>query len=86
MFLRSKVAVVGASLYILVFIAASLYPLFSREMFAGLPAVMLAWPWIDYWPPSSVFLLIACPLLNAVLIYIFLAILSFVLSWFPRRT
>jgi hypothetical protein len=76
-FLRSKLAAIGAGLYLLVFICALLYPLFDRRMLSGLFAVMLIWPWTDFLPtgwPYSVG--VACGLLNAIIIYVLLAALS----------
>ena len=71
--LRSPVPVIGATLYLLAFVGAAIYPFFSRETFSGLPAVMLAWPWIDYLPNWHYALLIAVAL-NAVIIYCVLAL------------
>jgi hypothetical protein len=75
-FLRSQVATIGAFSYLLAFLAASLYPLISRQTFAGLPAVMLLWPWIDLLHPTSHIVLVAFALLNAAIIYTVLAVLS----------
>jgi hypothetical protein len=78
-FLRSKLAVFGAGLYLLAFICASLYPLFDRRTLSGLFAVMLIWPWIDYLPSGSPYVVgVACALLNAIIIYVLLAALSHV--------
>jgi hypothetical protein len=72
--LWSGAGAIGAGLYLLVFLAAAIYPWFDHKTFAGLAAVMLAWPWIDYFPSS---LLLVGVLLNAVVIYVVLAVLSF---------
>ena len=85
-FLRSQLATIGALSYLLVFLAASLYPCISRQTFAGLPAVMLLWPWIDLLHPSSKIVLVACALLNAAIIYAALALLSHLASRLLRRT
>ena len=85
MFLRSQLATIGAISYLLAFLAASLYPRLSRQTFAGLPAVMLLWPWIDLIHPSSRIVLIACALLNAAIIYMALALLSVLVSRLLRR-
>jgi len=63
----------GAALYLLAFVCAVIYTLFTRETFSGLPAVMLAWPWIDYLPKWHYAFLIAVAL-NAVIIYFALAL------------
>jgi hypothetical protein len=85
-FLRSQFATIGAISYLLAFLAASLYPSISRQTFAGLPAVMLLWPWIDLLHPSSKIVLVACALLNAAIIYAALALLSLLLRRLPRRS
>ncbi len=85
MFLRSQLATIGALSYLLAFLAASLYPRISRQTFAGLPAVMLLWPWIDLIHPSSKIVLIACAVLNAAIIYAALALLSILLRRVLRR-
>lgn len=65
----------GAGLYLFAFACASAYPLFDRSTFAGLPAVLLGWPWIDYlpsgWLPGAI-------ALNATIIYILLAAVAVV--------
>ena len=65
----------GAAVYLLAFVGAAIYTLFSRETFSGLAAVMLAWPWIDYLPSAWPSLFLAAAL-NAVIIYVLLAALS----------
>jgi len=66
-FLReNKLAAAGSCVYLLVVACASLYPVFDHRTFSGLAAVLLAWPWIDYFPSRLLPLGIA---LNAVLIY-----------------
>ncbi len=85
MFLRSQLATIGALSYLLAFLAASLYPRISRQTFAGLPAVMLLWPWIDLLHPSSKSVLVACAVLNAAIIYAALALLSILLRRVLRR-
>jgi len=87
MFLRSKVAAVVAGLYLLTFISATVYAYFDKSTFSGLPAVMLTWPWVDYFPlkiPTIVAVPISA-LLNAALIYFVLAILSSLLRRVVRR-
>ena len=70
---RSPVPLMGAAFYLLAFVGAVIYTLFTRETFSGLPAVMLAWPWIDYLPKWHYAFLIAVAL-NAIIIYIALAL------------
>ena len=70
---RSPVPLMGAAFYLLAFVVAVIYTLFTRETFSGLPAVMLAWPWIDYLPKWHYAFLIAVAL-NAIIIYIALAL------------
>jgi len=68
-------------IYLLVFACAAAYPLFDHSTFAGLPAVLLGLPWIDYIPSSWFLGAIA---LNALIIYFVLAALSFLLSLLRR--
>ena len=79
--LRSRVAVIGAALYLMAFTWASLYPLFDRRTFSGLVAVLLAWPWIDYLPSAWLPLAVV---LDAIIIYVVLAVLSLVPALFQR--
>jgi hypothetical protein len=79
--MRSKIAAIGAILYLLAFACASAYPRFDHRTFAGLFAVLLALPWIDHF--SSGWLLGAIAL-NALIIYFLLAALSFLLSSLRR--
>jgi hypothetical protein len=78
--LRFQSATIGAISYLIAFLAASLYPHISRQTFAGLPAIMLLWPWIDLVHPSSQLVMVACALLNAAIIYAVLALLSVLFS------
>ena len=57
----------------LAFVGAAIYSIFSGETFSELPAVMLAWPWVDYLPKWHYAFLIAVAL-NAVIIYWVLAL------------
>jgi hypothetical protein len=79
--MRSRFAAIGAMIYLLVFACASAYPLFDHSTFAGLAAVLLGLPWIDYLP-SKWFL--AAIVLNALIIYFLLATVSFLLSSLRR--
>ena len=79
--MRSRFAAIGAILYLVIFACASAYPLFDHRTFAGLPAVMLGLPWIDYL--ASKWLLVAIGL-NALIIYVVLAALSLLVSWQSR--
>ena len=66
-------AALGAGLYLLAFLSAAIYPWFDRRTFSGLAAVLLAWPWVDYFPSSALLFGIA---INAVIIYAVLALIS----------
>jgi hypothetical protein len=79
--MRSRFAAIGAILYLVVFACASAYPLFDHRTFAGLPAVLLGLPWIDYIPSEWFLGAIA---LNALIIYLLLAAVSFLLSLLRR--
>ena len=83
--LKSPIPATGAILYLLAFVAAAIYPYFSRETFAGLAAIMLAWPWIDYLPHWHFALPLAVAL-NAVTIYCVLAlgVAAFIRDGAPR--
>ena len=48
----SRFAALGAILYLAVFACAAAYPLFDHRTFAGLPAILLGLPWIDYVPSA----------------------------------
>jgi hypothetical protein len=84
-FLRSQLATIGALSYLLAFLAASLYPQISHQSFAGLPAIMLLWPWIDLLHPTSHIARVAFAGLNAAIIYTLLALLSVLLRRLLRR-
>jgi hypothetical protein len=63
------------------------YPLFSRDTFSGLAAVMLAWPWIDFLPSRSAkFMLVLFARLNTAIIYISFSVVSSLLGRLLRRT
>ena len=79
--MQSRFPAIGAMIYLLVFACAAAYPLFDHSTFAGLPAVLLGLPWIDYIPSSWFLGAIA---LNALIIYFVLAALSFLLSLLRR--
>ena len=85
MFLRSQLAIIAASSYLLAFLAASLYPLISRQAFAGRPAALLLWPWMNLLHPSSQIALAACAALNAAIIYVALALVSILPRQLQRR-
>ena len=71
----SKLAAIGTGLYLLAFAGASIYPVFDRRTFSGLMAVLLGWPWIDYFPSGWLPLAIV---LNAIIIFSFLTVASLV--------
>jgi hypothetical protein len=79
--MRSRFAAIGAILYLVAFACASAYPLFDHRTFAGLAAVLLGLPWIDYLPSGWLLGAIA---LNALIIYLLLAALSFLFSFLRR--
>jgi hypothetical protein len=79
--MRSKFAAGGTILYLVAFACASAYPLFDHRTFAGLAAVLLGLPWIDYLPSGWLLGAIA---LNALIIYFLLAALSFLFSFLRR--
>jgi hypothetical protein len=79
--MRSKFAAGGAILYLVAFACASAYPLFDHRTFAGLAAVLLGLPWIDYLPSGWLLGAIA---LNALIVYFVLAALSFLFSFLRR--
>ena len=68
--MRSRLAIIGAMIYLLLFACAYAYTLFDHRTFAGLPAVLLGLPWIDYLPSEWFLAAIA---LNTAIIYLFLA-------------
>ncbi len=76
--MRSRLGAIGAIIYLLLFACAAAYPMFDHRTFAGLGAVLLGLPWIDY--ISSEWLLAAIAL-NALIIYVVLTGLSFLLSF-----
>ena len=84
-FLRSQLAIIAAISYLLAFLAASLYPLISHQVFAGRLAALLLWPWLNLLHPSSQIALAACAALNAAIIYAVLALLSILLRRLQRR-
>lgn len=43
----------GAAAYILLLASAWIYALLDGRTFAGLAAVMLAWPWVDKLPSAA---------------------------------
>jgi hypothetical protein len=79
--MRSKPAMIATALYLLAFACAATYPLFDHRTFAGLLAVLLAFPWIDYlssaWLPAAV-------ALNAAIIYLVVAASSLLISLLRR--
>ena len=84
MFLRSRVATIGAISYLIAFVAASVYPRISPQTFAGLPAIMLLWPWIDLIHPSTQPTLVAFAALNALIIYAALLLISVLFKHIQR--
>jgi len=72
---RSKLAAIGTGFYLLAVACASIYSVFDHRAFSGIIVVLLALPWIDYLP--SAWLLLAI-MLNAIIIFGLLVLLSFV--------
>ena len=77
----SGFAAAGAILYLIAFGCASAYAFFDHHTFSGVFAVMLALPWIDYFPSH---LLLAAVALNALIIYLRLTALSQLPALFRR--
>jgi hypothetical protein len=69
-------------IYLLLFACAYAYTLFDHRTFAGLAAVLLGLPWVDYLPSEWFLAAIA---LNAAIIYLFLAAAAFLCSLLRRR-
>jgi hypothetical protein len=81
--MQSKFAAGGTILSLVAFACASAYPLFDHRTFAGLAAVLLGLPWIDYLPSGWLLGAIA---LNALIIYFVLATFSLLWSSLRRST
>lgn len=79
--MRSRFAAIGAIVYLALFGCAAAYPLFDHRTFSGLPAVMMGLPWIDYLPSKWLPVAIS---VNALIIYVVLAALSFLVSRLSR--
>jgi hypothetical protein len=79
--MRSRFAAVGAILYLVLFACLAAYPLIDHRTFSGLPAVLMGLPWIDYIPSSWLLGAIA---LNALVIYVALALLLWSFLWLRR--
>jgi hypothetical protein len=79
--MRSKIGAAGAAIYLLLFACAAAYPLFDHRTFSGMAAVLMGLPWIDYFPSSWFLGAIA---LNAILIYLVLAAVAWLVSRFLR--
>jgi hypothetical protein len=75
----SRFAVAITALYLIAFAGAAAYAHFDHRMFSGVFAVLLALPWIDYFPslPTAV-------ALNAVIIYAVMTALSHLPAWLRR--
>ena len=80
--MRSRLAIIGAMIYLLLFACAYAYTLFDHRTFAGLAAVLLGLPWIDYLPSGWFPAAIA---LNTAIIYLFLAVAASLYSLLRRR-
>jgi hypothetical protein len=78
----SKLASCGMAIYLAAIAWAFAYPHFDHSTFAGVFFVLLALPWVDYFPGYLLPLAVA---LNALIIYVVLAVLSCVPALFRRR-
>ena len=76
----SKLALSGVAIYLIAFACAAIYAYFDQRMFSNVFAVLLALPWIDYFPNQMP----AAVALNALIIYVVLAILSYLPAWFRQ--
>ena len=76
----SKLAISGMAIYLCAFAWAALYAHFDHRTFSGVFAVLLALPWIDYFPN----LMPAAVALNALIIYVVLAALSHLPAWIRK--
>jgi hypothetical protein len=86
MFVRSKIATIGASCYAFLFCCALLYPQFDHRTFSGLVAVVLTLPWSDYISGEGTGIgIVGCAILNTIMIYLIIAALSRLPSIFRRR-
>jgi len=73
----SRLAISGAAIYLSAFACAAFYAYLDHRMFSGVFAVLLALPWIDYFPSQMP----AAVALNALIIYVVLAALSHLPAW-----
>jgi hypothetical protein len=73
----SKLAIAGVAIYLIAFASAASYPHFDHSTFSGVFAVLLALPWIDYFPSQMP----AAVALNALIIYVVLTALSHLPAW-----
>jgi hypothetical protein len=79
--MRSRLGAAGAAIYLLLFTCAAAYPLFDHGTFAGMVAVLMGLPWIDYIPGS---LFLGAIALNAILIYLALTAIASLVSFLLR--
>ena len=77
----SKLAAFGAAAYLIAFACAAAYAHLDHRTFSGVFAVLLALPWIDYFPSKLLPLAVA---LNALIVYVVLAALSHLPAWLRR--
>jgi hypothetical protein len=80
--MRSRLAIAGVTIYLLLFVCACAYTLFDHRTFAGLAVVLLGLPWIDHLPSEWFLAAIA---LNTAIIYLFLAATASFFSLLRRR-
>ena len=76
--MRSRIAGTATILYLLAFACAAVYPHFKPDQFAGVFVVMLALPWIEYFPTVGLF---GAAALNALIIY---SVFAAIVGWIAR--
>jgi hypothetical protein len=77
----SKLAIALTAIYLIAFAGAIAYAHFDQRMFSNVFAVLLALPWIDYFPKIQLSVAAA---LNALIIYAVTAALSHIPAWLRR--
>jgi hypothetical protein len=81
--MRSKFADTVTILYLLAFACAVAYAHFAPDLFAGVSAVLLTLPWIEYFPGIGLF---GAAALNALIIYLaFAGIVGWISPTGPRK-
>ena len=73
----SKLAISGVAIYLIAVTGAVAYPHFVHGTFSDVFIVLLALPWVDYFPRA----LPVAVVLNAVIVYALLTALSNLPTW-----